>query len=567
MLPVIIQVSSKSESIPDRCFRKIGQKSVIDFLIDRIKQEYSDDIVLAASDLPEDDIYEKVAKNHNIRFYRGSWQRCLTRIVGAARLCDCDNFIRVFANAPFVDIEQMKAMAAAHTEGRYDYSYDEHTSGLMIGGGCDIFNLEFVERLLADGLHTSQEETISTYIRQNEERFRILRYLPQNIKKYYYRYLLESEKDLEVINDIASNVVTFTNNAIGEYLEKHPVLARYNLEAPAKEVGLDKFYMHPLKVEAVMSDGIDNTYPISVELTLTNKCNLRCVYCSDQMLRERQGGGSELTKDTLFKLFEDLSEGGTQGVTIEGGGEPTIYPAFEEVVMHARKCGLAAGLITNGTQKLSENVLKNLEWIRVSLDATTADEYRELKGPDFFERVLNNISHYTQHCETVGVGFVVTRKNISHLEELVMRLKDLGVSYIQLRPVVDSPDLYPEGVDLSYLKYFQTDRFGVIIDGMTENAESGNHSLPCYANSVTSIISGDGSVYLCGRLNIYKWVKPMGNINEHSFHDIWFGSERKRQWEIVQSGNFCRVNCPQCRVSKLNVAVDRMKNIKSKHFI
>ncbi len=43
--------------------------------------------------------------------------------------------------------------------------------------------------------------------------------------------------------------------------------------------------------------------------------------------------------------------------------------------------------------------------------------------------------------------------------------------------------------------------------------DRGNDNLPCVANSITSIISGDGNyVYLCGRLNIYDWIPPIGNI-------------------------------------------------------
>ncbi len=568
MYPIIIQVSNDAESIAKRSFRHIGEKTVIQFLIDRLKTECCSDLIIATSNLPCDDIYEKIACDNKIKIYRGSSNKCLTRLSNAMKLSDADGFIRVFAKNPLLDISNMKEMYFAHQNGGYEYSYNEHTSGIMIGTGCDIFSRVLVDKLVSLNLKTSQEETVGFYIRQNSDKYKILRFIRDDyIGSYPYRVSIEIEKDIEVVNDIVSNICTISNDIVGQYLEKHPVLAEYNKEAPAKEVGLDKFYMHTEKVAAVMQDTMDCSYPISVELTLTNRCNLKCIYCSDQMLRERQGGGSELSKETLFRLFDDLSEGGTQGITIEGGGEPTIYPDFGEVVCYARKRGLAVGLITNGTQRLDSDIVEKLEWIRVSLDATTAEEYQKLKGADLFETVLNNIFHYSHHCSMVGVGFVVTNNNVAYIEELVMRLRELGASYIQLRPVVDNPQLYPHGMDFSYLKYFESSDFGVIIDGMTENAEKGNHCLPCYANSVTSVISGDGSVYLCGRLNIYNWVKPIGNINEYSFSEIWNGEERKRQWGIVQSGIFCRDNCPQCRVSKLNVAVDRMKKIKSKHFI
>ena len=148
-----------------------------------------------------------------------------------------------------------------------------------------------------------------------------------------------------------------------------------------------------------------------------------------------------------------------------------------------------------------------------------------------------------------------------------MRLREIGAAYVQLRPVVDCEELYPKGVDLSFLKFYQNSTFGVIVDGMKENAQPGNGGLSCMTNSITSIISGDGSVYLCGRLNIYDWLNPIGNINEQTFHEIWNGSERLKQLEMVHDGEFCKQNCPQCRVSKFNQLLERLENTKSKNFI
>ena len=244
-----------------------------------------------------------------------------------------------------------------------------------------------------------------------------------------------------------------------------------------------------------------------------------------------------------------------------------MYSRFDEVVDYARNAGLAVGLITNGSKRLSEETLSKFEWIRVSLDASTPAEYKELKGVDFYERVIDNIAYYAKHCPTVGVGYVVTSQNISQIEPLVIRLRELKASYIQLRPVVDCDELYPHDVDLSYLKFYMTREFGVQVDGMIENARPGNHSLPCYASSITSIISGDGSVFICGRLNIYDWLKPIGNIREQSFSDIWNGEERRKQLEMISDGKFCKENCPQCRVTKFNVLFDKLYSIKSTHFI
>ena len=65
-----------------------------------------------------------------------------------------------------------------------------------------------------------------------------------------------------------------------------------------------------------------------------------------------------------------------------------------------------------------------------------------------------------------------------------------------------------------YLKQYEDELFIVDVSGFKNNNYSGNGGAPCYASSITSVISGSGDVYICGRLNIYDWVEPIGNIKK-----------------------------------------------------
>ena len=566
-MTIILQVSNIGVSYQNRNFGLINGQTVVSYLIGRLKRDLECKVIITTSDRLEDDIFERIAVREQVEIFRGNFEDVLERICGAVRHDGCENFIRVFANYPLIDLQHMKELYREHIEGNFDYSYNEHQQGVLWGIGCEIFSTDFIQRLDQEKLDLVQRETISFYVRQNAATFKINKKCVCD-KRPGYKLYLETEKDLEVIQELVENLQEINDKNISDYLASHKILSKYNLDAPSKEVGIEKLFLHPAKIQNLLNQqAYDISYPISVEMTLTNTCNLNCVYCSDNELRTRQGRNAELSLDVIKRLFDDLAANGTSGVVLEGGGEPSLYTKFEQVVSYAKEKGLALGIITNGTVRLEDKLLRAFEWIRVSLDASTAEEYLELKGVDCFERVLSNIAHYAQYCQTVGIGYVVTNKNISQIESLVMRLREIGAAYIQLRPVVDCEELYPRGVDLSFLKFYQNSHFGVIVDGMKENAQPGNGGLSCIANSITSIISGDGSVYLCGRLNIYDWLKPIGNINEKIFHEIWNGNERLKQLEMVHDGEFCRHNCPQCRISKFNQLLERLENTKSKNFI
>lgn len=567
MIPVIIQVSNINESLNRRNKQLINGEQQIVFLIKRLQKEFGEKIVIATTNRPEDDDVEIIAKIFHIKVYRGKFNDVLSRLLGAANFLHAENFIRIYGNYPLVDLEQARKLAQEHIEGAYDYSYNEHRNGVLWGTGCDVFRTEILEKLNKSLTDQYQREMVSFYLRQNGESYSVYKKELME-KRPTYKLSYETEKDLKVIQEVINSIKEITNQEIIEYLNTHEIISTYNVEIPPKEVGIEKLFLHESKVDDILQNGINSmSYPISVELTLTNKCNLQCIYCSDFELREKQGNDSFLDYDILNRLFKDLSEGGTKGVVFEGGGEPTLHPDFSKLVRSAKENNLAVGLITNGTVRLDESDLKKLEWIRVSLDASNIEEYVSLKGVDCFERVLSNIAHYAQHCNTVGVGYVVTNNNLSNIETLILRLRELKVSYIQLRPVVDAPDLLPDERDLKYLECYRSAVFNVIVDGMQENMESGNGQLPCVSSSLTSVISGDGSVFLCGRLNIYDWFKPIGNIRTQNFSEIWNGEERRRQLSMVGNASFCSKNCPQCRISKFNMLFQRLSQTKSVHFI
>ncbi len=567
MIPAIIQISNINESLRQRNKQLINGEQQIVFLLKRLQKEFGENIIIATTSRPEDDDVETIAKLLHVNIYRGKFNDVLSRLLGAASFFDKKNFIRIYGNYPLVDLEQAKELAKEHIEKGYDYSYNEHQNGVLWGTGCDIFRTEILETLNECLKDPYQREMVSFYLRQNGDRYNIYKKEVMQ-RRRGYKLSFDTDKDLKVIQELINNTKEIINQEMVAYLDTHEIIATYNREMPPKEVGIEKLFLHENKVEDILINGIYSmSYPVSVELTLTNRCNLQCVYCSDLELRERQGNEAFLNYDILNRLFEDLSKGGTKGVVFEGGGEPTLHPEFSKLVRSAKEKNLAVGLITNGTVRLDESDLKNFEWIRVSLDASNAEEYVNLKGVDCFERVISNIAHYAQHCITVGVGYVVTNRNLSNIETLILRLRELKVSYIQLRPVVDAPDLLPDEKDLKYLECYSSAAFNVIIDGMKENMESGNSQLSCVANSLTSVISGDGSVFLCGRLNIYDWFNPIGNIKNQSFSEIWSGEERKRQLNMVGDALFCSKNCPQCRISKFNRLFQRLTQTKSIHFI
>ena len=565
----IINSTSVSDLLPDRPLRTVANKTILEHIVERLKRiPQVDKICLATTDMECDNNLCQLATNLDIQIYRGSFSDLVLRITNAAKQIGAPYILRVSGNHPLIDTEMASKLIRNHFDGDYDYSFNEHAHGVPFGMGCEVITTKALCDFNANiDLTPNQRFTGPLCFLQNQHLFKTLQ-LDYKTPRPNYKLCIENNADLHLLEAIFLATPNPTVESVIEFLDENPIIAQNNHFETVKEVGIEKLWFFPKKVQSLEHVAIrqpDITYPISVELSLTNRCNLDCLWCSDSDLRKRLPGDLDFS---VFKtLIRDLQQGGTSGIVLEGGGEPLLYDNFNEAVEHTDALGLGCGLITNGTKEIKSEILKKLDWIRVSLDASNEKEFLRFKKAPLFETVLRNVSTYIEHCKVVGVSYVVTRQNISSLEPLVLRLKNKGVRYIQFRVVIDHLDLLPE-VDLNYLSRYQTNSlFNIIIDGMEENRITGNSRLPCRAHSLTTVVTADGGVYLCGRLNKYPWMEEMGNLNTQSFRRIWQGDKRKKQADKVLDPDFCNKFCPECRITKFNELMSRLDKITTRRFI
>jgi radical SAM protein with 4Fe4S-binding SPASM domain len=563
----LIQARYSSNLYPGRSMVKIAGRTVLEHIVSRIRRmKHVEDIILATTIMSEDDSLVTEAKRLGILVYRGDKRDVVARLLGAACSVHSETILKVNGNYPLFDPYLADDLIAEHLRGGFKFSYNEHFWGTVYGTGCYVVQKELLVQLNKRKLTAEQREAGILCLHQNEAVSKVNKF-PYANPRPHYNVCFETEKDLRLIDFLFKAIEHPYIEEIIRLLDDNPILVGSNKHESIQEVGLEKLYLFPEKLAALSDRDLstpDVTYPISIELSLTGRCNFNCIWCSDKNLRTRINGDMDFK--VLKSLFSDLKQGGTKGIVIEGGGEPTIHKNFADTVTLAYDLGFGVGLITNGSTRIKDEIVDKLEWIRVSLDASTPEEQRLLKNTDTFERVMSSIKSLCSSRATVGVGYVVTSKNIGNLESLILRLRNFGVGYIQFRPVIDHKEL-DTNVDLSYLKRYQTSKFSVIVDGMRQNVTEGNDNLPCMTHSLTTVIASDGSVYLCGRLNIHEWLEPIGNINNQSFGDIWLGEKRREQAMMVLNPGFCREHCPRCRLTKFNQLFSRLDQTKTRNFI
>jgi len=128
-----------------------------------------------------------------------------------------------------------------------------------------------------------------------------------------------------------------------------------------------------------------------LRVSVTDRCNLRCVYCLPADARFAPSRASTLD---LLRLTRLVTEAGMVRKIRITGGEPTLCDDLVEHVRHARGLVPVVGMTTNGI--LLEPLLPALQdaglnRLNISLDALDAESFRHVSRRDGLDRVVSSI--------------------------------------------------------------------------------------------------------------------------------------------------------------------------------
>src|SRR5229473_1986923 len=162
------------------------------------------------------------------------------------------------------------------------------------------------------------------------------------------------------------------------------------------------------------------TNPLALIAELTHRCPLHCVYCSNPL--ELQARSSELSTETWSRVFQEAAEAGVLQVDFTGG-EPLARPDIVELVRAARSAGLYVNLITSGMPLdetgLAALIAAGLDHIQLSFQGAREELANEISGTKSHAQKLRVLGWLRQHRVAVTFNFVIHRRNIDQLEEML----------------------------------------------------------------------------------------------------------------------------------------------------
>lgn len=302
------------------------------------------------------------------------------------------------------------------------------------------------------------------------------------------------------------------------------------------------------------------TFPVFIDLDITNKCNNKCPLCVTSLISHQKKNNVSLSLEKAKDIITQLSDVGVRAITFAGGGDPSCHLNFDELIEFVKYKGMDIALFTNAyelSDKGIESIVKCCTWMRISLDADSPEIYKKTHGMDAleFNHVLSNINKIVKKRKetgsniVIGACYLIGPHTIDGIYNATKLCKDMGLDYIRLRPffewegkidkMKDSGKLIKE---IERCKEFESKNFGVSYPQYRCSPENKERVFSqCYVPHFITSVTADAKVYpCCAFKNNEEYC--LGDLNKNSFKEIWLSERRKNVHELIDLKK-CPTHC------------------------
>jgi MoaA/NifB/PqqE/SkfB family radical SAM enzyme len=331
----------------------------------------------------------------------------------------------------------------------------------------------------------------------------------------------------------------------------------------------------------IMHGGMAFGGPVQANFSLTNRCNIKCVHCffyspyiekpnlyelrrarltskelpDKEFLKslQRLDADSGLTRD----LIDELIGMGTRNYIFSGAGEPFLHKNALEFMGRTKHAGSTCIVYTNGTlldrTTIDELLRMQFDELRITTLAGSRDTYlRTHTGVkhETFDTLRDNLAYLAERKAEMGVKrpelrliFIVIPQNCDGISEFLEYAKFIKADRVMFTPVDTAGDpglkefLVPTAEQAASVKEQLTEVKAYLeSSGVANNIEyflkvftnkldttALYRVIPCYYGWLSVWFNVGGNVHPCCRC-----YKPLGNVYERKFHEIWYGEAYNR---------------------------------------
>jgi len=225
----IIQARMGSSRLPGKVLCDLGGEPVLARVINRVRRAQTiSDVVVATTTDPADDPVAAFCQRHAIPVFRGSQFDVLDRYYKAAREHKADVVVRITADCPMIDPQEIDRVVTAFLEGEFDFAANrlpppaQRTS--PIGMDTEVCSFAALAQAWQNATEPYEREHVMPYLYDTPGRFRV-KIVESEPSLGHLRFTIDTEEDLQVARAIYATFDNHDDFSLGELLEqnaRHP---------------------------------------------------------------------------------------------------------------------------------------------------------------------------------------------------------------------------------------------------------------------------------------------------------------------------------------------------------
>ena len=217
----IIEARMTSTRLPGKIMLPILKKPMLELLIERLKRSTMiDQIVVATTYNPTDDVVKDLTQNLGVGCFRGSEDDVLDRVLGAAHAFDADIMVEIMGDCPLIDPSVVDLVIRTYNKNNFDYVCNFLKRSYPRGLDVQVFStgvLEKVTKLTQDPI---DHEHVSLFIYEHPEIFSLFNVESKLPERYWdLRFTVDTKEDFMLIMSIYELLYpTKANFSLGDVL-------------------------------------------------------------------------------------------------------------------------------------------------------------------------------------------------------------------------------------------------------------------------------------------------------------------------------------------------------------
>lgn len=206
--------------------------------------------------------------------------------------------------------------------------------------------------------------------------------------------------------------------------------------------------------------------PTSVDITMTKKCNHKCVHCYNVWRNDDENDEviKVLSDEQIRRIIKELVDNNVWRVTITGGEPLSQVDVLYKLIVALKKEGILLGMNTNlslMTDEIAEHLTQKLGWDNILLTSLPGlvpeicDKVTQIKGS--YNRIVNGIDICEKYNIPVGINIVISKNNLFELDKLFDFIEQHKIEYVSITRAIaplydqDNPSFFLDEEEIVYI--------------------------------------------------------------------------------------------------------------------